>query len=97
MKKLESVNPDTEKELLARALVNREAFGAIYEHYYPRLYNYVLVRVGDHSLADDLVSSIFEKTVRKLSSYNQGERAFFHLAFYHCQPYSDRLFQAGVH
>lgn len=67
---------DTEKELLANALVNKEAFGTIYEYYYPRLYNYVRVRVGDASVADDLVSLIFEKVVRKLSYYDKKKGQF---------------------
>lgn len=65
-----------EKELLARATTKPEAFSAIYDHYFPRVFNYAFYRVNDASAADDITAQVFERTLRKLESYN-SERAPF--------------------
>ncbi len=47
-----------------------DVIARVYEEYYPKLYKYTLYRVGDHSIAEDLVSEAFEKALKKYSTYN---------------------------
>lgn len=42
----------------------------IYQQYYGKIYKYTLYRVGDHCIAEDLVSEVFEKVVGKYYTYN---------------------------
>lgn len=65
-----------EKALLATAVAEPAAFAAIYDHYFPRVYNYVRYRVADPAAVDDLAAKIFEKALVYLSSY-RAERAPF--------------------
>ena len=66
----------TEKDLLKRVLADKEAFGTLYDYYYPRLYNYIIARVGEAVTAEDLASDIFEKAFGKLSSYDHSRGRF---------------------
>ena len=47
------------------------AFAAIYDHYFPRVYNYVRYRVGhmDTAAADDLTARIFELVLANIDRY----------------------------
>jgi RNA polymerase sigma-70 factor (ECF subfamily) len=61
---------------IAQAVIEPSAFAAIYDHYFPKIYNYARYRVQDAQTADDLTAQIFERALRELSSY-QPERAPF--------------------
>jgi RNA polymerase sigma-70 factor (ECF subfamily) len=65
-----------ELALVAHAAVEPAAFAAIYDHYFPRVYNYVRYRVGDVDTADDLTALVFERALVKIGSY-RPERAPF--------------------
>ena len=65
-----------EHELVARAVSKPAAFAAIYDYYFPRVYNYARYRVGDASTADEITARVFEQAVAKIGSY-QPERAPF--------------------
>ncbi len=65
-----------EHELVARAVSKPAAFAAIFDHYFPRVYNYARYRVGDASTADEITARVFEQTLAKIGSY-QPERAPF--------------------
>ncbi len=65
-----------EQELVARATSKPAAFTAIYNHYFPRVYNYARYRVRDASAADEITAQVFEKALVKIESY-QPERAPF--------------------
>jgi RNA polymerase sigma-70 factor (ECF subfamily) len=69
-------HPADELALVARAKVEPAAVAALYDHYFPLIYKYVLYRVSDAQVADDLVSQIFERMLRDLGRY-QPERAPF--------------------
>jgi RNA polymerase sigma-70 factor (ECF subfamily) len=62
--------------LVRQASVEPAAFAAIYDHYFPRIYNYVRYRVHDSPTADDLTADVFERVLRKISHY-RPERAPF--------------------
>jgi len=65
-----------EYELVAHAVSQPAAFAAIYDHYFPRIYNYTRYRVGDASTADEITARVFEQSLAKIRSY-QPERAPF--------------------
>lgn len=68
--------PPNEHELVARAVSNPAAFAAIFDHYFPRVYNYARYRVGDACTADEITARVFEHALAKIGSY-QPERAPF--------------------
>jgi RNA polymerase sigma-70 factor, ECF subfamily len=63
-----------ESALAAQAVVEPEAFAAIYDHYFPRVFTYVRVRVKDDQTADDLTAHVFERALTKIERY-QPEQA----------------------
>ncbi|HEY5981919.1 MAG TPA: sigma-70 family RNA polymerase sigma factor [Anaerolineales bacterium] len=65
--------PDTEineEEMLLRAARgDREAFGALYEHYIERIYNYVYYRTGNLHEAEDLTARVFQRAMNHIHNY----------------------------
>ncbi len=55
-----------EKELVERAKSDLEAFGPLYDYYYPRIFGYVLRRTANLAVAQDITSEVFLKAVRNL-------------------------------
>ncbi|OIO49248.1 MAG: hypothetical protein AUJ34_01625 [Parcubacteria group bacterium CG1_02_41_12] len=55
-----------EKQLIARAKKNPDAFGAIFEQYYEPIFGYVLKRTGNVHSAQDIVSETFFKALDRL-------------------------------
>ena len=53
-----------------------ETISTVYTEYYKKIYKYILYRVGDHNIAEDLVSEVFEKVIAKYSTY-KSEKAKF--------------------
>jgi len=53
---------------------NARAFGELYDHYVDTVYRYVLFRVGDRSLAEDLTSETFVRALRRISSVSYQGR-----------------------
>lgn len=58
-----------EQTLVARATAEPEAFAAIYDHYFPRVYNYVRYRVQSPATADDITAQVFERALLRLDQY----------------------------
>lgn len=54
---------------MVRATVEPAAFATIYDHYFPRVYNYVRYRVGDAETADDITAQVFERALVNIGSY----------------------------
>ena len=65
-----------ELHLVRRCRADAAAFGALYDHYFPRVYNYVFMRVRDRAAADDLVSTIFTRALDRLDTYRETRGAF---------------------
>src|SRR5438477_13024379 len=65
-----------EQALVAQAKADPAAFAAIYDHYYPRIFNYAMMRLGDPEAANDVTAGVFEKVLNTLGSY-QSERGEF--------------------
>ena len=62
--------------LIAQAVAEPAAFAAIYDHYFPRVYNYARYRVGDAQTADDVTAQVFEKILMKIGEYRPEQRPF---------------------
>ncbi len=58
-----------EAELIARAQADPVAFGALYERYVSRIYNYVYHRVGNHHEAEDLTARTFYRALSHIERY----------------------------
>ncbi len=65
-----------ELALVVRAKAEPTAFAAIYDYYFPRVYNFVRYRVADADRADDLTAQVFERALVGIHSY-QLERGSF--------------------
>ena len=55
-----------EKELIERARKDPNAFGELYDQYYSRIFGYVLKRVANIEVAQDITSEVFFKALRNL-------------------------------
>jgi RNA polymerase sigma factor (sigma-70 family) len=65
-----------ELSLVRQSRTDARAFGALYDHYFPRVYNYVYWRVRERALTDDLVSTIFVRALDHLHTYQEGRGPF---------------------
>lgn len=65
-----------EAELVQRSQSDLRAFTELYEHYFPRVYKYVYYRVGERTVTEDLVSTIFLKVVERIDSYRERKGEF---------------------
>ena len=54
----------------------RSAFGRLYDHYFPKVYSYLLYRVQDPQVADDLAAQVFERALTRLDQYCPERGAF---------------------
>ncbi len=64
-----------EPDLAARAATDAEAYSALYDFYFPRIWSYVIRRVGHKETAEDLVSQVFLKATEALPRRN-GDAPF---------------------
>lgn len=51
--------------------MKNKAFQQFYEKYFSQIYRFVILRVGDRAVAEDLVSEIFIKALRAFESYDE--------------------------
>jgi len=65
-----------EMELVERAKTDEKAFRELYELYFPKIYGYVLKRVGKREIAEDLVSEVFMKVFAKIDIYTDKGYSF---------------------
>lgn len=70
------LNKKLEAELVQRSQNDIRAFTDLYEHYFPRVYKYVYYRVGQRTITEDIVSTIFLKVVERISSYREKHGEF---------------------
>jgi len=60
---------EEEKELVERAKKYPEAFGELYDIYYSKIFGYILKRVADIEIAQDITSETFLKALKNLWSF----------------------------
>lgn len=60
----------SEEEALLKAMQgDKAAFGALYDKYAGRIYNYIYYRTGSQQDAEDLTSRVFFRAMRHITSY----------------------------
>ena len=62
--------------LAQRATTDEEAFEELYEHFFPRVYNFIYARLKNSADADDVTSITFMKMNENLNHYNPEVAAF---------------------
>ncbi len=65
-----------EQALVARAKADPTAFAIIYNHYYARIFNYTMIRLGDPDAANDVTAEIFERVLNTLDRYRPDRGEF---------------------
>lgn len=69
-------NLEEEDALLAQARDgNRRVIGQIYDAYFPPIYQFIRLRVGDEQTADDLASQVFTKFIVALRGSNAPNKS----------------------
>ncbi len=58
------------------AISDENAFSALYNHFFPRVYQHLMSKTKDSSLADEIVSRTFFQMYRHLSDYDPEKGAF---------------------
>ena len=57
---------ENERALIEEAKKNPVVFGEIFDEYYPKIYGYILGRVGEIEVAQDLTSDTFYRALKNL-------------------------------
>ncbi len=60
---------DGQEELRSLRQFDSQAIGAVYDQYFSEVYRYVLYRIGDQTLAEDITSDAF---IRLLETVQAG-------------------------
>lgn len=58
-----------EEVILKKAIKNPEAFAPVYDKYYLSIYKYVLQRVENEKVTEEIVSNVFAKAIFNLKKY----------------------------
>jgi len=58
-----------EHDLVERAKQDSTAFGDVYDLYYPKIFNYILRRVGDIEIAEDVTTEVFMKALGRIHTF----------------------------
>lgn len=58
-------------ELIGLAKDDKAAFGALYERYVRRIYNYIYYRTSNHQDAEDLTAKVFIRALRHIGTYDE--------------------------
>ncbi len=59
-----------------KAVDDDQAFTELYEHFFPRVYHFLLSKTKDSGVADEVVSRAFYKMYQSLASYDASKAAF---------------------
>jgi len=70
------LNEDKEQEIVSRAQQTPESFALLYDHYFPKIYNFIYHKVHNTQLAEDLVSETFYKALANIEKFRWRERSF---------------------
>jgi RNA polymerase sigma-70 factor (ECF subfamily) len=67
---------EPEEALVREAITSPEALEELCDLYVPRIYNFVLKRVGKVQDAEDITSTVFEKVLLNLGSFDGSKASF---------------------
>jgi RNA polymerase sigma-70 factor (ECF subfamily) len=70
------MDPARERSLVASVPVDPAAFAELYDFYLPRIYRFLIRRVGERSVAEDLTAMTFERALGALRSGGFRNDAF---------------------
>jgi len=70
------MNLKEEKELVKRAQKDSEVFAKLYDEYYPKIFGYILRRVANLEIAQDITSEAFFKVLKKLWQFRWQNISF---------------------
>jgi RNA polymerase sigma-70 factor (ECF subfamily) len=70
-------DPDGIEHLAVEAGRDVEAFSELYRYYQPKIFRYVLSRVGSTTDAEDITASTFEKALKSIERYDPAKARFF--------------------
>lgn len=70
----EAEQPDSWHLVVAAQAGDSAAFGELYDRYVDMIYRYVLFRVGDSSLAEDVTSETFLRALRRIGTVSYQGR-----------------------
>ena len=66
-----------EQSLVKRAQENdQDAFAELYERYFPRIYRYIALKIGDRHEAEDMAQQVFLKALKSISSFKWQDVPF---------------------
>lgn len=71
------MKPDEERDCVERARDDPRAFVHLYDHYFPRVHDYVHYRVSDRQDAEDVIAEVFLKALRELPHFQWHHRNSF--------------------
>jgi RNA polymerase sigma-70 factor, ECF subfamily len=66
---LYSMTITEEQQLVEDAKINSESFGKLYDYYFPKVFNYVAVKIRNKADIEDLVAEIFMKVCESLPRF----------------------------
>ncbi len=66
----------TEKNLVERAKYDKEAFAALYDFYYSKIYKYSLRRTGNTQVSLDITSTVFIKALKNIKTFEWRDFPF---------------------
>ena len=64
------MNLECEKVLVERAKNDPEAFGDLYDEYYPKIFGYILKRTASIEVAQDVTSEVFFKALKNIGKFH---------------------------
>jgi RNA polymerase sigma-70 factor, ECF subfamily len=70
------MDPERERSLVERAATDPAAFAELYDWYLPRIYAYLVRRVEERTVAEDLTATTFERALRAVRSGTFRNDAF---------------------
>lgn len=63
------MSPEEELQLVMKAKEDLSAFDSLYQYYMPKIYGYILARVLNKDVAEDLTSQVFLSSVEKIKKF----------------------------
>lgn len=65
-----------ERDLVERAKTDPNAFGVLYDRYFPQIYRYAYAKVREQSTAEDVAQEVFFKALKNIKRYTYSGHPF---------------------
>jgi len=70
VRKHQKMDEIKEKQLITDAANNMQAFGELYDFYFPRIYSYCLNRLAHKEAAEDVTAQVFLKAIKFVKKFD---------------------------